>query len=111
MTYVVLKEAITVEGANTNNRTNKSLPIKNNASFRSCKKNKQKNNNTFIDNVKDLNIIKPMYNLLEYSDSYSMTSGSLWNYHTDEVNDVANENNCDNYSRSNNNTTTGKSFE
>ena len=52
-----------------------------------------------------------MYNLLEYSDSYSMTSGSLRNYHTDEVNDVANENNCDNYSKSNKNTTTGKSFE
>ena len=42
MTHVVLKEAITVEGANTNNRTNKSLPIKNNASFRSCKKTNKK---------------------------------------------------------------------
>ena len=28
----------------------------------------------------------PMYDLLEYSDNYSMTSGSLWNYHKDEVN-------------------------
>ena len=35
----------------------------------------------------------PMYNLLEYSDNYSMTSGSLWNYYRDDVNDDANENN------------------
>ena len=26
-----------------------------------------------------------MYNLLEYSDNYSMTSESLWNYHRDEL--------------------------
>ena len=25
-----------------------------------------------------------MYNLIEYSDSYSIISGSLWNYHRDE---------------------------
>ena len=35
----------------------------------------------------------PMYNLLEYSDNYSMTSGSLWTYYRDGVNDDANENN------------------
>ena len=35
----------------------------------------------------------PMYNLLEYSDNYYMTSGSLCNYYRDEVNDSANENN------------------
>ena len=33
----------------------------------------------------------PMYNLLEHSDNYSVTSGILWNYFRDEVNDVANE--------------------
>ena len=38
----------------------------------------------------------PMYNLLQYSDDYSMTSGSLWNYYRDEVNDSANENNVTN---------------
>ena len=32
-----------------------------------------------------------MYNLLEYSDNYSMISGSFWNCCTSEVNDVANE--------------------
>ena len=36
----------------------------------------------------------PMYNLLEYSQNYSMTSGSLYNYHTDETDDV-NDNSLD----------------
>ena len=33
-------------------------------------------------------------NLLEYSDNYSITSGSLRRYYRDEVNDDANENNA-----------------
>ena len=36
----------------------------------------------------------PMYNMLEYSDNYSITSGSLRRYYRDEVNDDANENNA-----------------
>ena len=51
----------------------------------------QKINNTFIDIAKELDIVMPMNNLLEYCDNYSMTSRSLWNYHRDEVNDDANE--------------------
>ena len=29
----------------------------------------------------------PMYNLIEYSDNYSKTSGRLWQYYKDEPND------------------------
>ena len=29
----------------------------------------------------------PMYNLIEYSDSYSKTLGSLWQYYKDDPND------------------------
>ena len=29
----------------------------------------------------------PMYNLIEYSDNYSATSGSLWQYYKDDPND------------------------
>ena len=36
----------------------------------------------------------PMYNLLEYSDNYSITSRRLWNYYRDEINNDANENNA-----------------
>ena len=53
-----------------------------------------------------------MYNLLEYSEKYSITSASLWNYCRDEINDSANENNeANNYRINNNKTGTSKSFE
>ena len=53
-----------------------------------------------------------MYNLSEYSDNYSKTSGSLWNYYRDEINDSTNENNdANSYRIKNNKTTTSKSFE
>ena len=45
-----------------------------------------------VSKVEDLDIVMPMYNLLEYSGSYSITLGSLWNYYRDEINDDANEN-------------------
>ena len=38
----------------------------------------------------------PMYNLIEYSDSYSDTSGSLWGFKRDEIVDNANVTNDDN---------------
>ena len=52
-----------------------------------------------------------MYSLLEYSDNYSMTSGSLWNYYRDEINDDANENNAACIMINNKKTITDKSFE
>ena len=38
-------------------------------------------NDTFIDNAEDLDVVMPMYNLLEYSKNYSKTTGSFWNYY------------------------------
>ena len=72
---------------------------------------RSKINNTFIDNGEDLDIIMPIYNLLEYNNNYSMISWSLWNYYRDELNDSAYENNGANSFRINNNKTTSKSFE
>ena len=37
-------------------------------------------NNTQIDNAKDIDIVMSMYNLIEYSDNYAKTTGSLWQY-------------------------------
>ena len=51
-----------------------------------------------------------MYNLLEYSDIYSMTSESLWNHYRDELNDNENENDVNENMVNNNKTTTNKSF-
>ena len=35
-------------------------------------------NNTPIDNAKSIDVVMPMYNLMECSDNYSKTSGILW---------------------------------
>ena len=35
-------------------------------------------NNTEIENAKDIEVVMPVYNLLEYNDNYSKASGSLW---------------------------------
>ena len=41
-------------------------------------------NNTQIDYAKDIDIVMLMYNLIEYSDNYSKTSGRLWQYCRDK---------------------------
>ena len=68
-------------------KKSENLTFKNDSPFMSCI---SKNNNTLTENVEDLNIVMAMHNLLENSDNYFMTSGSLWNYYRDEVNDDAN---------------------
>ena len=41
-------------------------------------------NNTQVDYTEDIDIVMPMYNLIEYSNAYSKTSGSSWQYYRDE---------------------------
>ena len=60
--------------ASENKKTEKDVAFKNNAPFRSCI---SKINNTLKDYAEDLDKVMSMYSLLEYSDSYSMTSESL----------------------------------
>ena len=67
-------------------------------------------NNTFKENAEDLDIVITMYNFLEYSDNYSMKSGSLQNYYRDEINDSAIAINNDGNKINNNKTITSKSF-
>ena len=38
-------------------------------------------NNTQIDHAKDIVIVMPMHNLIEYRDNYSKTWESLWQYY------------------------------
>ena len=80
--YIVVKGTITVTNPD-NNAYDKKLAFKNNAPFVSCI---SEINNTLIDNAEDLDVVMPMYNLLDYSKSYSKTTGSLWNYYRDEPN-------------------------
>ena len=76
--YIHVKGTITVNNtaadANANN-TNKKVIFKNCAPFT---KYVSEVNNTNVDDAKDIDIVIPMYNLIEYSDNYSKTSGSLW---------------------------------
>ena len=37
-----------------------------------------------IDHAKNMDVVMPMYNLIEYSDKYLKTSRSLWQYFRDE---------------------------
>ena len=62
----------------------KDVTFKNCAPFTKCI---SRTNNTDIDNAKDIDIVMPMYNLIEFSDNYSKTSGSLWKYYKNEPND------------------------
>ena len=64
----------------------KKIAFKNNASFTSCI---LKISSTLTDNAEYLDIVMPMYNLIEYSKNYSKTTGSLWNYYRDEPNSGA----------------------
>ena len=63
------------------NNTNKKVIFKNWAPFSNCI---SEVNNTQIDDAKDIDITMPMYNLIEYSGTYSKISGSLWKYYSDE---------------------------
>ena len=101
-TYIVVKGIITVTGTDGNNRTNKMLTFNNNAPFRSCI---SKINNTFIDNTEDPRL------QLEYSDNCSMTSESLQNYCSDEMDHDANEKDANSYSIDTNKTAASKYFE
>ena len=58
-----------------------SVAFKNNAPLINCI---SKINGVQIDNAKDLDVVMPTYNLLEYSKNYRKTTGSLWNYYRDE---------------------------
>ena len=76
----LLKEIVSVNNtaaadADANN-TNKKVIFKNCAPFTDCI---SKINNNQVNNAKDPDIVMPMYNLIECSDSYSKTSGAYGN--------------------------------
>ena len=82
--YVWVKGTITVTDPNNNANFDRRLTLKNNAPFISCI---SKINGELVENAEDLDIVMPMYNLLEYSKNYEKASGSLFNYYRDEPNE------------------------
>ena len=79
--YILVKGIISANntaaaGAAANN-TNRKVIFTKCAPFTNCI---SEINNTQIDNAKDIDIVMPMYNLIECSDNYAKTTGSLWQY-------------------------------
>ena len=91
--YILVKGTISASntaaaGAAVNN-DNRKVIFKNCAPFTNCI---SEINNTQVDKAKDIDIVMPMYNLIEYSDNYVKTSGILWQYCKDiPARDVNNE--------------------
>ena len=73
-----LQEILLLQGANNNTK----VAFKNCAPFRECII--EINNSQ----AKHINIAMPVYNLIEYSDIYSDTSGGLWQFKRDEIRDA-----------------------
>ena len=88
--YVLVNGTILVNGLNPRDRQNRPLILKNNLPFVSCI---TRINGELIEDGDDLDIVMPMYNLLEYSKNYRKTMASLHNYYRDELNDDADNNN------------------
>ena len=88
--YLLVNGRITITGAWNNDAArraderDKGVTFKNCAPFVKCI---NRINNTEIDNAKDIGIVMPMYNLIEYRENYSKTSVSLWQYYKDDPND------------------------
>ena len=106
--YIIVKGTITVTAPGDNNDTNNirdkrngPLILKNNAPFVSFI---TRINGELIEGANDLDIVIPMYNILEYSKNYRKTIGSLYNYYRDELSDDADDNNFDNIKVINSNT-------
>ena len=84
--YIHVKGTIIVPETGTaaapNNR-NKKVIFANCAPITNCI---SETNNTQVDDAHDIDIVKPMYNLIEYSNIYSETLESLWQYYRDDNN-------------------------
>ena len=88
--YVLVKGQIIITGAGDDAAArqadvrDKGVAFKNYAPSTDCI---SEINNTQTDHAKDIDLVIPMYHLIECSDNYSKTSGRLWQYYKDEPND------------------------
>ena len=88
--YILVKGRISITGAGYNaaarqtDERNKGVIFKNCTPCTNCI---SEINNTQIDNAKDLDVVMPTYNLIEYGDNYSKTSRGFSQYLRDEPND------------------------
>ena len=98
--YILVTGNISVKRRNAADTADIALGAITQVIFKNCppfKKCRTEINETFVDETDFINITMPMYNLIEYSDNYSDTSGSLWQFKRDEIinnADVTNDNNA-----------------
>ena len=88
--YILVKGTITITGAGDDAAARKADERDKRVTFKICApftKCISRINNRDIENPHDIDIVMPTYNLIEYSDNYSKTSGSLWQYYKDDPND------------------------
>ena len=88
--YILIKGTIIVARNYPRDRQDRKVILKNNAPFISCI---TRINGELIEDADDLDVVMHMYNLLEYSKNYGKTTGSLYNYYRDELNNDADLNN------------------
>ena len=88
--YILIEGIIIVGGNAPRDRQNRPVILKNNAPFISCI---ARINGELVEDADDLDVVMPMYNLLEYSKNYRKTIGSLYKYYRDELDDDADFNN------------------
>ena len=98
---ILVKGTITVAGNNLRDRQNRPLILKNIVPFISCI---TRINGELIEDADDLDIVMPMYSLLEYSKNYRKTIGSLYNCYRDELSDDTDNNQFNNIKVVNSNT-------
>ena len=88
--YILVSGTIRITGTGADHAAtqvderNKGVTFRNCAPFTNCI---SEINNTQIDNVKYKDVVMPLYDLIEYSNNYSKTLGSLSQYYRDESND------------------------
>ena len=85
--YILVKQTIAVVGAGATEEARKAVRYNKQAIFKKCAQLTDciaEVNNTKVDNAKYLDAAVLMYNLIEYSNKYSGTTGGLWQYHKDE---------------------------
>ena len=89
--YILVTGSITVTRTIAGDPVQKKQPLdaatqvvfKSRAPFKKCS---TEIDGILVDEADFINIIMPIYNLIEYSDNYSGTSGSLWGFKRDGIN-------------------------
>ena len=97
--YILVTGNITVKRRNAADTADIALGAITQVAFKNCapfKKCLTEIDGTLVGEANFINITMPMYNLIEYRNNYSDTSGNLWGFKRDEIDNNADVTNDDN---------------